>query len=55
MAIQKTPGLIDTSINKKDPLKSIKGYSPERIKLDPTTDTVEGRVEGIIAKDSPLM
>lgn len=31
------------------------GYDPERIELDPKIDTVEGRVEGIIAKNSPLM
>src|SRR3990167_22650 len=29
--------------------------APERTTVDPATDTVQGQVEGIIAKDSPLM
>lgn len=49
------PGLISAAINKTDPLKSIAGYEAEKVALDPTKDTVEGRIESIINKDSPLM
>jgi len=49
------PGLINTTINRDDPLKSIKGYDPEKVDMDPKTDTVAGQVESIVNKDSPLM
>lgn len=49
------PGLIDTEINKDDPLSSVTGYEAEKIELDPAKDTVAGQVDTIINKDNPLM
>lgn len=48
-------GVIATQINQQNPLSSVAGYDPERIQMDEDKDTVEGRVRGIIAKNSPLM
>ena len=45
-------GLIDINMN-TDPNK-VAGYDPERINLNPE-DTVERKIQGIIAKNSPLM
>ena len=39
-------GLISTRIDPNDPLKSIAGYDPERLVLDPKLDTVQGQIEG---------
>lgn len=47
--------LMEMSIDKEDPLKSVAGYEPEKVTLDENTDTVEGRVRKIIQDDSPLM
>lgn len=47
-------GLLSTNINKDNPLSSVVGYDAEKIALDNDTDTVEGRVNRLIAKDSPL-
>lgn len=48
------PGIINTSINQDDPLKSIVGYDPDKVQLG-AEDMVENRVAGIISKNSPLM
>jgi hypothetical protein len=48
-------GLIDAAVNQNDPLSGMKGYEADQIDIDPSTDTVEGRVEGIIAKNSAPM
>lgn len=48
-------GLINTEINKKDPLSSVAGYDPDKLTLDPKTDTVAGQIDTVIAKDNPLM
>lgn len=47
-------GIVATSIDKDDPLKSVAGYEAERVTTGPE-DMVENRVAGIIAKNSPLM
>lgn len=47
-------GLINTNINKDDPLSSVAGYEAERVATGPE-DMVENRVQGIISKNSPLM
>ena len=49
------PGLIDTQIDKKNPVASIKGYAPETIQVDKTTDTMQGQLQSVLAKDNPLM
>ena len=48
-------GLVSTNINQDDPLKNVVGYDPEKVTIDPTTDTVQGQIDTIINKDSPLM
>lgn len=48
-------GLVSTNIDQDDPLKSVVGYDPEKVAIDPTTDTVQGQIDTIINKDSPLM
>ena len=47
-------GLIASNISKEDPLSSISGYDPSKIDIDPETETVEGRIAGITAKNAPL-
>ena len=47
-------GLIASNISKEDPLSSISGYDPTKINLTPETDTVEGRMASITAKNAPL-
>lgn len=42
-------------INPTEPLKSLSGYNATTRGLDNPTQTVEGRVGGIVQKDSPLM
>ncbi len=48
-------GLISANMNKDNPLSSVAGYDPEKITLDENKDTVEGRVAGLINKNSALM
>ena len=47
-------GIIQTSINKKNPFGSISGYEAERVELDPE-DTVEQRVQSIINREGPAL
>jgi hypothetical protein len=47
--------LIQPRINKDDPFSSLERVTPERSVLEPETDTVEGRVQNLIKKNSPLM
>lgn len=48
-------GLISANINQSNPMSSVAGYDAEKITLDENKDTVDGRVAGLIAKNSPLM
>lgn len=48
-------GIINTAIDKNNPLKSVAGYTPEKASLDKTTDTVQGQIKTIIDDNSPLM
>lgn len=45
---------LDININKDDPTKTLSTYDPSKIVMEPG-DTVEGRIPGIIASNSPLM
>lgn len=47
-------GLVDDNMN-LDPDTGVTTYDAEKIALDPLTDTVEGRLDSIINKNSPLM
>lgn len=48
------PGLVDMELDTEKPLDSVKGYDAENFELD-DKDTVQGQIERIISKDSPLM
>ena len=47
-------GLLNQRVNTDDPLKHVKGYSPERVSLRPQ-DTVESRVAGLLSDDGKLL
>ena len=49
------PGIIGGITPETSPENRFGGFDAERIELDPTSDTVEGRIEGLIAKNSAPM
>lgn len=49
------PGIIRSAIETQDPLNKITGYEAEKPEVNEGKDTVQGQIEGIIAKNSPLM
>ena len=50
-------GLVSEELPKLEDPRKLQGisYTPEKIQFDPTTDTVEGRIDRLIQKNSGLM
>jgi len=47
-------GLIDTPVEKNDPLSNVAGVEAQKLDVSQPTGTVEGRIQGLIAQNSPL-
>lgn len=50
-----SPTNVGGNINLGNPVTTLTGYNPTTRSITPSTDTVQGQVQGIIAKNSPLM